>query len=55
MKFVGNPIRSLSVPTAVPLALGQRGSEAAKRTDEPDCSPRPFDILAVYALYQKVR
>ena len=21
--------------------------------DEPDCSPHPFDILAIYALYQK--
>ena len=23
--------------------------------NEPDCSPHPFDILAMYALYQTVR
>ena len=23
-------------------------------SDEPDCSPHPFDILAIYALYQTV-
>ena len=22
-------------------------------TSEPDCSPHPFDVLAIYALYQK--
>ena len=24
-------------------------------TDEPDCSPHPFDIMALEALYQTVR
>ena len=28
--------------------------EVAQIADEPDCSPHPFDILAMYALYQKV-
>ena len=30
---------------AVPLCEG----------DEPDCSPHPFDIMAVYALYQGIQ
>ena len=26
----------------------------ASISDEPDCSPHPFDILAIWALYQTV-
>ena len=28
--------------------------DSRTQVEEPDCSPHPFDILAVYALYQKV-
>ena len=32
-------------PTATPAGEG----------DEPDCSPYPMDIMAIYALYQSVK
>ena len=34
-----------------------RHPEAREREpefDEPDCSPHPFDIMAIYSLYHKV-
>ena len=34
------------------LIFGRRENEVAQITDEPDCSPTPFDIMAIYALYQ---
>ena len=39
-----------SIPDAV-MNYNQRVPEIS---DEPDCSPHPFDILAIYALYQTV-
>ena len=28
--------------------------ESSANDEEPDCSPHPFDILAIWALYQTV-
>ena len=66
MKFAGNPIRSLSeaavllgVATALLLAAeGYRRPEESSGGGkgangvEPDCSPHPFDVMAIYVLYQ---
>ena len=68
MKFAGNPIRSLSeaavllgvvvAPALLLAAGGCRGPEESGNGGkgandvEPDCSRRPFDIMAIYALYQ---
>ena len=27
---------------------------SGKGATEPDCSPHPFDVLAIYALYQTI-
>ena len=27
-------------------------TQAIASQDEPDCSPHPFDVMAIYALYQ---
>ena len=35
-------------PTVAPTVTPPREG------DEPDCSPHPFDIMAIYALYQSV-
>ena len=38
-------------PTAV---SGEAHDADCSALDEPDCSPYPFDIMAIYALYQSV-
>ena len=39
----------LTCVPALTIALG-----CSKTSDEPDCSPHPFDIMAIFALYQTV-
>ena len=31
----------------------QTGDSKSKLPNDPDCSPHPLDVLAVYALYQQ--
>ena len=39
---------------SIPSATMNYNSEIHDVVDEPDCSPHPFDVLAIYALYQTV-
>ncbi len=40
------------VETRAILALKERVSDG-RLPDDPDCSPHPLDVLAIYALYQQ--
>ena len=40
---------------SIPDAVMNYDSLISEVLDEPDCSPHPFDIMAIYALYQTVR
>ena len=44
-----------TTPDAVMNYDSERRGPSAGVQPEPDCSPHPFDIMAIYALYQKVR
>ncbi len=37
---------------ASPVQMTSEGS--SRKVSEPDCSPHPMDIMAIYALYQTV-
>ena len=39
----------------IPDAAMNYDSKVASNLREPDCSPHPFDVMAIYALYQKLR
>ena len=43
----------LAMVTACVLALAIAPGRS-KTSDEPDCSPHPFDIMDIFALYQTV-
>ena len=49
----GSDIVLLAMVTACVLALAIAPGRS-KTSDEPDCSPHPFDIMAIFALYQTV-
>ncbi len=38
----------------IPDAVVNYNSEVSQVTTEPDCSPHPFDVMAIHALYQTV-
>lgn len=40
---------------AAPELTAVKGPRAAETpVEEPDCAPHPFDVMAIYALYQSV-
>ena len=48
----GTPHPTTGAPT--PAALGRRRPQLILVVPPSDCSPYPFDIMAIYALYQTV-
>ena len=58
-----NVIGLFNYPVAhptIPESVVNKDDEAAARAhwitsgyEEPDCSPHPFDVMAIYALYQR--
>ena len=42
-----------SHPT-IPDSVMNYDGEVSQISDEPDCSPHPFDVMAIYAIYQNV-
>ena len=56
-QWTGNAIRTALHKRAhpdIPDAVMNYDQRVPEISDEPDCSPHPFDILAIYALYQHV-
>ena len=49
--ILGPPADEASHPT-IPDAVMNYDSKVASNFREPDCSPYPFDVMAIYALYQ---
>ena len=47
------PLAALACAAPAPTICAHR--HAAGEGDAPDCSPHPFDIMAIYALYQGVK
>ena len=43
-----------TIPDAAMNYDGEAGNRVNRPLSEPDCSPHPFDIIAIYALYQNV-
>ena len=52
--FLGGDDQYLRAHPSIPDSVMNYDHMIVDVTDEPDCSPHPFDVLAIYALYQGV-
>ena len=50
-----NPIGTSVAHPSIPDSVMNYDSEVPQISNEPDCSPHPFDIMAIEALYQTLR
>ena len=51
--LAGHPSIYESVMSYERVALRTSGTTDGTLPDDPDCSPHPLDVLAIYALYQQ--